>query len=866
MAVITLRSTEGRPLTIAEVDANFNNINIELGTKLASTSYTAADILTKLKTVHGVGSGLDADLLDGLNAVSGATGASIVSRNSSGNFSANVITASLTGNVTGNLTGSVTGNVTGNLTGSVTGNVVGDVTGYVTGNISGNAVTVTNGVYTSGSYSNPSWITALSASKLTTGTIPSATLGNSSVYLGTTAVALNRTTGALSLSDVSIDGNAATATKLAAAKTIAGVAFDGSANIAIPASGLSDVSITSPLNNQLLVYNSSTSKWTNASGITGPTGATGAQGVQGASGSTGLTGATGVGATGAQGVQGASGSTGLTGATGVGATGIGSTGAQGASGATGAQGTQGASGIGISSTEYSDVQFAVYDNVDNTKVFSFQVSNISPNTVRTLTVPDASGTIATQTYVDSAITTGTTDMVVTSGSYANPSWITSLAGSKVTSIPNSSLTNSSITINGSAVSLGGSVTVTTAADNTTWTGTQTFIDNKLEFIDNTDNTKKLNLQLSNIGTGITRTLTIPNEDGVIATRGWTGATGFLASLADINISAPTHNQLLVYVVGASGATGSTSFGRWTNTSGITGPTGATGPQGIQGASGATGLTGATGIQGASGSTGLTGATGIRGASGSTGLTGATGIQGASGPGADQALNTTSSVRFDRLGVGTNAAGATGVISATRGIFTQDVLTNTTNGSISLTGILPDNAMTYPTLSSSGAGLYFSSGGVFSGYFYGTQFWVNGNCNVGAILKAPTLTVEATGGAPGVITCTGNITAYYSSDIRLKENVRDIPNALDKVTAIGGKLFDWTDSYIESNGGLDSYFLRKEDFGVIAQEVEQVLPMAVRTRTDGYLAVDYEKMCALAFQAIKELNQKVIELEKRIEGK
>jgi hypothetical protein len=121
---------------------------------------------------------------------------------------------------------------------------------------------------------------------------------------------------------------------------------------------------------------------------------------------------------------------------------------------------------------------------------------------------------------------------------------------------------------------------------------------------------------------------------------------------------------------------------------------------------------------------------------------------------------------------------------------------------------------------------------------------------------------AASGTTGEIRATNNITAYYSSDSRLKENVRDIPNALDKVAAIGGKLFDWTDEYVANHGGLDNYFMRKADFGVIAQDVEQVLPEAVRAREDGYLAVDYEKLCALAFAAIKELQQQVEELKNR----
>jgi hypothetical protein len=116
MATIVLRSVKGSPLTIAEADANFDNLNTEVGTKLTASSYTAADVLTKVKTVDGVGSGLDADLLDGLNTSSSDTSGNSVVTRSSGNFSAGTITAALVGNVTGNITGNLTGTVTGNAT------------------------------------------------------------------------------------------------------------------------------------------------------------------------------------------------------------------------------------------------------------------------------------------------------------------------------------------------------------------------------------------------------------------------------------------------------------------------------------------------------------------------------------------------------------------------------------------------------------------------------------------------------------------------------------------------------------------------------------------------------------------------------
>ena len=70
------------------------------------------------------------------------------------------------------------------------------------------------------------------------------------------------------------------------------------------------------------------------------------------------------------------------------------------------------------------------------------------------------------------------------------------------------------------------------------------------------------------------------------------------------------------------------------------------------------------------------------------------------------------------------------------------------------------------------------------------------------------------------------------------------------------MFDWTDEYVSQHGGEDGYFVQKSDFGVIAQDVEQVFPVAVRQKPDGTLAVDYEKLCALAFAAIRELKEEV----------
>jgi hypothetical protein len=116
------------------------------------------------------------------------------------------------------------------------------------------------------------------------------------------------------------------------------------------------------------------------------------------------------------------------------------------------------------------------------------------------------------------------------------------------------------------------------------------------------------------------------------------------------------------------------------------------------------------------------------------------------------------------------------------------------------------------------------------------------------------------GTAGEIRATNNVTAYYSSDIKFKENVRNIPNAAITAAAIGGKLFDWKTEYIEEHGGEDGYFIVKSDFGVIAQDVLAKFPVAVRTRPDGSLAVDYEKLSALALAANAEHEARISKLE------
>ena len=113
---------------------------------------------------------------------------------------------------------------------------------------------------------------------------------------------------------------------------------------------------------------------------------------------------------------------------------------------------------------------------------------------------------------------------------------------------------------------------------------------------------------------------------------------------------------------------------------------------------------------------------------------------------------------------------------------------------------------------------------------------------------------------GEVRSSGDITAFYSSDYALKENINPISNALDKVSQLGGYNFDWKDSHLESRGGVDNMFVKKSDVGIIAQEVQKVLPEAVGKREDGTLGVRYELLVPLLVESIKELKEEIQSLK------
>ena len=96
-----------------------------------------------------------------------------------------------------------------------------------------------------------------------------------------------------------------------------------------------------------------------------------------------------------------------------------------------------------------------------------------------------------------------------------------------------------------------------------------------------------------------------------------------------------------------------------------------------------------------------------------------------------------------------------------------------------------------------------------------------------------------------LTTTGNITC--SSDIRLKKDIVEIDNCVDKVKKLRGVNFKW----IKDD---------RDDFGVIAQEVEAIAPHAVKENKEGMKSVDYGRLTTLLIQAVKEQQTQIDELK------
>ena len=106
---------------------------------------------------------------------------------------------------------------------------------------------------------------------------------------------------------------------------------------------------------------------------------------------------------------------------------------------------------------------------------------------------------------------------------------------------------------------------------------------------------------------------------------------------------------------------------------------------------------------------------------------------------------------------------------------------------------------------------------------------------------------------GNIAATGNITAFFTSDKRLKNNVIRIENGLSIINQLQPIEFEWDEKS-------PFYHDKFRDYGLIAQDVEKVLPNIVGEMKDGYKGIKYEKIIPFLIDSIQQLTKRVEELE------
>ena len=188
-----------------------------------------------------------------------------------------------------------------------------------------------------------------------------------------------------------------------------------------------------------------------------------------------------------------------------------------------------------------------------------------------------------------------------------------------------------------------------------------------------------------------------------------------------------------------------------------------------------------------------------------------------------------------LTVNTGATAPQWVAQSTLSVGSATTATNVTAGM----GDNLDNYMNFRVMRNSNTttnndGMYIGYGNTNSG---ATRLYGGGSTTSNVIINAS-----------GDITASGQITA--SSDIRLKENINQIDNALDKVLNLRGVEFDRID-------------IKTHQIGLIAQEVEEIIPEIVQENENGYKTVAYGNVVALLIEAIKDQQKQINALQEEI---
>jgi hypothetical protein len=319
------------------------------------------------------------------------------------------------------------------------------------------------------------------------------------------------------------------------------------------------------------------------------------------------------------------------------------------------------------------------------------------------------------------------------------------------------------------------------------------------------------------------------------------------------ISGDGYYDILVKDVEGTASYGSSQV--WSmNLDGAVGPEGPAGTSGTSGTAGSSGTSGTSGSSGRSGSAGTSGTSGTAGTSGSSGTSGTSGTSGSSGTsGQDGAAGTAGTAGSSGSSGTSGQNGAAG----TAGTSGQDGAPGTagSSGSSGQSGS-PGSSGTSGVGGANGTStqVAFFTGSTELGSDPGL-YWDNSNKRLGIGAGTnPAYPLEVDGNASGISIYASHDVAAYS-DISVKDEIEEIANAVEKIKQIRGVTFVRNDS--ES---------KERRAGVIAQEVEKVLPEVITKKEDGTLMVAYGNLASLLIQAIKEQQVEIDNLKKIISEK
>ena len=126
-----------------------------------------------------------------------------------------------------------------------------------------------------------------------------------------------------------------------------------------------------------------------------------------------------------------------------------------------------------------------------------------------------------------------------------------------------------------------------------------------------------------------------------------------------------------------------------------------------------------------------------------------------------------------------------------------------------------------------------------------------------------LTVKAKGSANGKISADNDIIAF-ASDKRLKENIIEISNPLDKIKQVRGIYYDWKENVKEKGFHPNR---KKNEIGMIAQEVEKIIPQEIEPApfNNDYKTIKYDRIIPLLVECIKDQQKQIDDLKNKLDG-